>query len=313
MNSSDHLRQALTFVMPPKKTVGPGATLQLLDVNQETLHEARSQKRKATSPTPQEEELDQEIRDLEAIHQLVQKKREKMLQLADLQRKIDEAGEEMCHLTEEDQDRRPHHRELRQENSYNDDEWYGDFHHGNFSFDDASPLAAELQATPWPPSYKPPQLPMYDGHSDRKQFLMRATISSYGGNTAAMAKSFVMAVKSVAQTWYSSLRPGTITSWQKLKDMLITSFQGFQTKPVTAQALFQCTQDHEENLKAYVRWFLRLRAQAPTMPNEIVIEAMIKGLWSGPTAQYFARKPPQTLEKLLQKMDEYIRAGNDFR
>jgi hypothetical protein len=40
-----------------------------------------------------------------------------------------------------------------------------------------------------------------------------ATISSYGGNTAVMAKSFVMAVKNVAQTWYSSLRPGTITSW----------------------------------------------------------------------------------------------------
>jgi hypothetical protein len=156
---------------------------------------------------------------------------------------------------------------------------------------------------------------MYDGHSDPKQFLMsyEATISSYGGNTAVMAKSFVMAVKNVAQTWYSSLRSGTITSWKKLKDMLITSFQGFQTKPVNAQALFQCTQDHEEYLQAYVRRFLRLRAQAPTVPNEIVIEAMIKGLRPGPTTQYFARKPPQTLEKLLQKMDEYIRADNDFR
>jgi hypothetical protein len=49
------------------------------------------------------------------------------------------------------------------------------------------------------------------------------------------------------------------------------------------------------------------------VPNEIVIEAMIKGLWSEPTTQYFAMKPPQTLEKLLQKMDEYIRADNDFR
>jgi hypothetical protein len=49
------------------------------------------------------------------------------------------------------------------------------------------------------------------------------------------------------------------------------------------------------------------------VPNEIVIEAMIKGLRPGPTAQYFARKPPQTLEKLLQKMDEYIRTDNDFR
>jgi hypothetical protein len=76
------------------------------------------------------------------------------------------------------------------------------------------------------PSYKPPQLPMYDGDSYPKQFLMsyEATISSYGGNTAVMEKSFIMVVKSVAQTLYSSLRPGTITSWQKLKDMIIASF-----------------------------------------------------------------------------------------
>jgi hypothetical protein len=251
---------------------------------------------------------------MEIIHQQVQRKKEKMARLADLQRKIDEATEEVRHLAQDEQDRRPQHGELRQEGLFNEDGWYDDFNHDTFTFDDASPLATELQATPWPPSYKPPHLPMYDGHSDPKQFLLsyEATISSYGGNTAVMAKSFVMAVRNVAQTWYSSLRPGTITSWQKLKDILVTSFQGFQTKPVTPQALFQCTQDHEEYLQAYVRRFLRLRAQAPTVPNQIVIEAMIKGLRPGPTAQYFARKRPQTLEKLLQKMDEYIRADNDF-
>jgi hypothetical protein len=52
VNSFVHLRQASTFVMPPKKTAAPGAALQPLDTNQETLREARSQKRKATSPTP---------------------------------------------------------------------------------------------------------------------------------------------------------------------------------------------------------------------------------------------------------------------
>jgi hypothetical protein len=180
--------------------------------------------------------LDQEIRDMEIIHQQVQRKKEKMARLADLQRKIDEATEEVCHLVQDEQDRRPQHRELRQEGLFNEDGWYDDFNHDTFTFDDASPLAAELQATTWPPSYKPPQLPMYDGHSDPNQFLMsyEATISSYGGNTVVMAKSFVMAVRNVAQTWYSSLRPGTITLWQKLKDMLVTSFHGFQTKPVIA-------------------------------------------------------------------------------
>jgi hypothetical protein len=63
--------------MPPKKITWPGVALQPLDTNQETLslREARSQKRKATSPTLQEEELDQEIRDMEIIHQQVQRKK----------------------------------------------------------------------------------------------------------------------------------------------------------------------------------------------------------------------------------------------
>jgi hypothetical protein len=181
--------------MPPKKASAKGAAaLQPLDPNQETLslREARSQKRKATSPTPQEDDLDQEIRNMEMLHQQVQRKKEKMARLADLQRQIDEASEEVRHLAQDEQNRRPQHRELHQEGFFNEDDWYEDFHHGNFAFDDASPLSAELQATPWPPSYKPPQLPMYDGHSDPKQFLMsyEATISSYGGNTAVMAKIF---------------------------------------------------------------------------------------------------------------------------
>jgi hypothetical protein len=184
--------------MPSKKTTVPGAALQPLDTNQDalSLREARNQKRKATSPTLQEEQIDQEIRDLEVIHQQVQRKKEKMARLADLQKKIDETTEEMRHLTQDDQDRRPQHRELRQESSFNEDEWYDDFHHGNFILDDASPLAVLVQAIPWPQSYKPPQLPMYDGHSDPKQFLMsyEATMSSYGGNAAVMAKSFVVAV-----------------------------------------------------------------------------------------------------------------------
>jgi hypothetical protein len=108
--------KASTFDMPPKKATVPVAALQQLDTNQDalSLREAMSQKRKATSPTLQEEQIDQEIRDLEAIHQQLQRKKEKMLRLADLQKKIDEATEEMCHLTQDDQDQRPQHRELRQ-------------------------------------------------------------------------------------------------------------------------------------------------------------------------------------------------------
>jgi hypothetical protein len=146
----DHLRQALTFIMPPKKVSAPGAaTLQPLDTNHETLslREARSQKRKATSPTLQEE-LDQEIRNMEIIHQQVQRKKEKMARLADLQRQIDEATEDVRHLAQDEHDRRPQHRELYQEGLFNEDGWYDDLNHDTFTFNDASPLAAVLQAIP---------------------------------------------------------------------------------------------------------------------------------------------------------------------
>jgi hypothetical protein len=60
--------------------------------------------------------LDQEIRDLEAIHQQVERRREKMLRLTKLQKKIDEAAKEMCHITQGNEEgRRPQQRELRQE------------------------------------------------------------------------------------------------------------------------------------------------------------------------------------------------------
>jgi hypothetical protein len=49
---------------------------------------------------------------MEIIHLQVQRKKEKMARLADLQRKIDEATKEVRHLVQDEQDQRPHHREL---------------------------------------------------------------------------------------------------------------------------------------------------------------------------------------------------------
>jgi hypothetical protein len=49
---------------------------------------------------------------MEMLHQQVQRKKEKMARLADLQRQIDEATEEVCYLAQDEQERRPQHREL---------------------------------------------------------------------------------------------------------------------------------------------------------------------------------------------------------
>jgi hypothetical protein len=179
-----------TYTMPPKKAVATSSILAPLDPNQANkalIREARNQKKEAIISPPREEELDEEISNLEAIHQQVEKCREKMLCLSELQRKIDEATahENLNNFRDQGYDGRDHH----------------DLHHEvyntqDFLYDEASPLTPELQATPWPPLYRPPTLPIYDGLTDPKQFLMsyEATISSYGGNSTVMVKSFVMVV-----------------------------------------------------------------------------------------------------------------------
>jgi cell shape-determining protein MreC len=87
-------------VSSPKKASATGtAALQPLDHNQETV-------------SLREDEIDQEIRDMEMLHQQVQRKKEKMARLAELQRQIDEASEEVRHLTQDEQHRRPQHQDL---------------------------------------------------------------------------------------------------------------------------------------------------------------------------------------------------------
>jgi hypothetical protein len=58
---------------------------------------------------------------MEMLHQQVQRKKEKMARLADLQRQIDEASE-VHHLTQDEQNRRPQHTELHQEGFFNEDD-----------------------------------------------------------------------------------------------------------------------------------------------------------------------------------------------
>jgi hypothetical protein len=58
--------------MSPKKAVATSSILAPIDPNQGNeplIREARNQKKKAISSPPREEEIDEEISNLEAIHQ----------------------------------------------------------------------------------------------------------------------------------------------------------------------------------------------------------------------------------------------------
>jgi hypothetical protein len=134
--------------MSPKKAITTGSFLRTLDTNQgdkALLREVRNQKRKAINPEPQHQEFNQEINNLEAIHQQLEKHREKVLRLSKLQIKIDEANEEMCNIEAQGQN---NYRDQNYEGFNQDTLCHEPVNFQDILYDEASPLTLELQETP---------------------------------------------------------------------------------------------------------------------------------------------------------------------
>jgi hypothetical protein len=73
--------------------------------------------------------------------------------------------------------------------------------------DERSPLAPQLQVSPWPANFRAGTYPKYNGSTDPTQYIMsyQVAVASSGGDDATMAKSFIIALEGRALTWYTRL------------------------------------------------------------------------------------------------------------
>jgi hypothetical protein len=80
--------------------------------------------------------------------------------------------------------------------------------------DERSPLAPQLQVSPWPANFRAGTYPKYNGNTDPAQYIMsyQVVVASFGGDDATIAKSFIIALEGPALTWYTRLPPLSIES-----------------------------------------------------------------------------------------------------
>jgi hypothetical protein len=80
--------------------------------------------------------------------------------------------------------------------------------------DERSPLAPQLQSSPWPANFRAGTYPKYNGSTDPAQYIMsyQVAVASSEGDDATMAKSFIIALEGPALTWYTRLPPLSIDS-----------------------------------------------------------------------------------------------------
>jgi len=58
---------------------------------------------------------------------------------------------------------------------------------------------------------------------------------------------------------------------------------------------------------------VQLKVKAPNVPEDVAIEAAIKGLRIGDFASYPAWEKPSTIEELYNEFEKYCRSHNDLR
>jgi hypothetical protein len=116
----------------------------------------------------------------------------------------------------------------------------------------------------------------------------------------ATTKSFIIALKGLALTWYSILPPLSIDSWKTLCDKFLLNFQGYRPKTDALAELLLCRQQEKETLWEYYKKFLLLKSQLPSVDDHIAIHYAISGLWAGVLYSHYIRDPPKNLQELYE-------------
>jgi hypothetical protein len=176
--------------------------------------------------------------------------------------------------------------------------------------DERSPLAPQLQASPWPNNFREGTYPKYNGSTDLAQYIMsyQVTITSSRGDDATMSKSFIIALKGPTLTWYTRLPPLSIDSWKTLHVKFLLSFQGYRPDTDALVELSLCRQHEKETLREYYKKFLLLKLQLPSVDDHIAIHYAISGLRVGVLYSHCIRDPPKNLQELYQLFEKYTRS-----
>jgi hypothetical protein len=65
-------------------------------------------------------------------------------------------------------------------------------------------------------------------------------------------------------------------------------------------------------MRDYFQRLVLLKANAPNVPEDVAIEAAIKGLRIRAFAAHLAREKPSTIEELYRDFKKYCRSDNDL-
>ncbi|XP_048494591.1 uncharacterized protein LOC125494811 [Beta vulgaris subsp. vulgaris] len=154
----------------------------------------------------------------------------------------------------------------------------------------------------------------YDGTSDPDDHVAayEGYMFLYTQVDVILCKVFPSTLTGIAQTWFKSLKPGSISSFSQLSSMFSTHFVSNRRRERTTGELLPIKQGVNECLRDYISRFNVEAVSIPRLQQDVTVLVLMTKLKEGsPFRNYLGRKSYTSLGPVLGKANDYIR-GEEF-
>ncbi|XP_048493253.1 uncharacterized protein LOC104883311 [Beta vulgaris subsp. vulgaris] len=129
---------------------------------------------------------------------------------------------------------------------------------------------------------------------------------------AIWCKVFPSTLTGIAQTWFKSLKPGSISSFSQLSSTFSTHSVSNRHRERTTRELLSVKQGANESLRDYIDRFNVEAVSIPRLQQDVAVLALMTGLKEGsPFRNNLGRKSCTSLGPVLGNANDYIR-GEEF-